>query len=818
MKLLYLIILVLSLIGVTAQSDCEEGELRMKTRYYGFYPYHVIQVCSNVTGSLDWTYICYDSDWDVNSVNVYCRQLDYLRAKNVSSTFTDSYRTTFSYLSGTAKIENVDCIGDEETLLNCDFSITTSECHLTEYNPSDHCTNESIIPNITILTNSTVDSSTASTVSITKSTVDSSTASTVSITKSTVDSSTASTVSITDSPVDSLPISPTTITKSTVDNLPVSTVSITDSPVDTKTDSPGVNTLDPNTTPLDSLDDVTTVPHTNSLNSQVDMVSQSPIILNSNSQGETKHSKSTDTIPTENPSNDPSLKLASGPLQIVLPVLVVVIFGSVVSTVLIITLVCCCSRNRKKKDSNEESNYCTIPVVYDSTEQSYAIQQYCSDIELSALQNGNVDFMTSNIYASISEQYKTNMDYAVVKPTRLDSEYVDTVYDPNRDAYYSKGLYDGMVEGEVGDSSLYDFLPGFNPFVSDAAAYEIPRSNSILANEFAEGASPSFIEPPDNLPELENVFGHCMHEIDRQKIDLQKEFASGQFGVVYRAVYHTQRGDIPVAIKTLKETSDADTKVAFMREAAILAQFQHPNVLRLIGVLTAQQPYMMVTELLKTELREFLASVKASDSHKTVDISPLFLKFSTEISAGMEHLSEKLFIHRDLAARNVLVAKDLSCRIADFGMSRELISDSEYYTSSGGRIPLRWTAPEAVFYQKYSEKSDVWSFGMTLFEIWSLGGKPWGNDATNEEIVEGLSEGRKLSPPTGCPRDVYSVMVDTWRMDSSSRPTFSTILRLLTNVHLSVAPPVSPETDPALCLGNDPMLSKDHYPDLQTVY
>ena len=484
--------------------------------------------------------------------------------------------------------------------------------------------------------------------------------------------------------------------------------------------------------------------------------------------------------------------------------------------IIIITLVCFRSRLLKRKHSSDDSNYYTVPEICDTTEQSYNNPiQFSNGIELDKVQNvinGDQD-LASNLYASISELYRSNLDYSVVKSIQLDTEYVDCLQNANANA---DALYGDMIEGEVGLYSLYEFLPGTNP---QAMPYEIPNEIISLSNEYAEGASPRFIEPPDNLPELENVFGHCLHEISRKEIDLQKKFASGQFGVVYRGTYHTQRGDIPVALKTLKEASDTNTKVAFMREAAILAQFQHPNVLRLIGVLTAQQPYMMVTELLKTELRDFLKNIKTSGLLKTENISPLLLKFSTEISAGMEHLSEKHFIHRDLAARNVLVAKDLSCRIADFGMSRELLSDSEYYTSSGGRVPLRWTAPEAVFYQKYSEKSDVWSFGMTLFEIWSLGEKPWGNDATNEEIIEGLSDGRKLSPPTGCPRDVYSVMVETWRMDYSCRPTFSVILHLLTNIHLSIAsPPVSPETDPSLCLGNDPLLARDHYPDLQQVY
>ena len=373
-------------------------------------------------------------------------------------------------------------------------------------------------------------------------------------------------------------------------------------------------------------------------------------------------------------------------------------------------------------------------------------------------------------------------------------------------------VYDNLVEGEVSDPALYlQFSKNNNNMIDFMESMETDDTEHLYDNQHTN----FYIEPPTNLPQLESVFNHCFNEIERRDIEMGNEFASGQFGVVYRAVYHTEKGDIPVAIKTLKEAANSDMKVAFMREAAILAQFQHPNVLRMIGVLTTQQPYMMVTELLKTELEDLLRNMKTGGLHLKESLPVLLLKFSQEISAGMEHLSEKHFIHRDLAARNVLVAKDLSCRIADFGMSRELNSDSEYYTSSGGRIPLRWTAPEAVFYQKYSEKSDVWSFGMTLFEIWSLGDKPWGSDATNEVIVEGLSVGRKLSPPTGCPRDVYSIMVDTWRMDPSSRPTFSHIHSKLTNISSPDAS--SLPTDPSHSLGNDPILSKDLFLDLQQI-
>ena len=510
--------------------------------------------------------------------------------------------------------------------------------------------------------------------------------------------------------------------------------------------------------------------------------------------------------------------------KVIIPLVAV---GTAVFTVSVLTCAASalyhCRMNRRSRDTSTTDIRLHILTIKDSTIEDNVKYIGADSSEIL------VNYWSVTHHGTVIQNATAELDTYLVPNVIL-----------NRDEYCSieSELYGVLVEGEVADYDKYDRLSQINAEVYEELTL---KYQSIFPNhETASNATNSiyrstsaYIEPPTSLPQLETVFEHCFNEINRGEIEMGEEFASGQFGVVYRAVYHTQRGDIPVAIKTLKEASDTDTKVAFMREAAILAQFQHPNVLRLIGVLTAQQPYMMVTELLKTELAELLLKFKAlqptthgsSSSNGTnlsaqkLNLPPLLLRFAQEISAGMEHLSEKHFIHRDLAARNVLVAKDLSCRIADFGMSRELLSDSEYYTSSGGRIPLRWTAPEAVFYQKYSEKSDVWSFGMTLFEIWSLGEKPWGNDATNEEIIEGLSDGRKLSPPTGCPRDVYSVMVETWRMDSSCRPTFSTILHLLTNIHLSIAsPPVSPETDPSLCLGNDPLLARGHYPDLQQVY
>ena len=336
------------------------------------------------------------------------------------------------------------------------------------------------------------------------------------------------------------------------------------------------------------------------------------------------------------------------------------------------------------------------------------------------------------------------------------------------------GTYGHLVEGVLIDNMLYEEL------------------NQTIGNNGNSEISVSFVDPPNSPTELERNL-NCS-QIREEEIKFEEQISSGHFGIVYRATYHTQKGDIPVAVKSLKQAANSDVMLAFMREAATLAQFSHPNVLRLIGVLTSQhqqQPWMIVTELLRTELREFLLKLKlpnrnSSSSSSNSDLQlqgvvlhTLLLKFSQEIAEGMAYLTEKKFIHRDLAARNVLVAKDLTVRVADFGMSREIESpENNYYTSSGGRVPLRWTAPEALFYMKYSEKSDVWSFGVTLYEIWSLGDKPWGN-ASDEEVIQALSTGHILSAPIGCPGSIYEVMMRTWVSENTARPTFNELLNCL---------------------------------------
>ncbi|CAL8148179.1 unnamed protein product [Orchesella dallaii] len=267
-------------------------------------------------------------------------------------------------------------------------------------------------------------------------------------------------------------------------------------------------------------------------------------------------------------------------------------------------------------------------------------------------------------------------------------------------------------------------------------------------------------------------------EIDASCISIEAIIGGGEFGDVCKGKLRLAgRTEIDVAIKTLKPGSSDKCKMDFLTEASIMGQFEHPNVIFLQGVVTKSNPVMIITEYMENgSLDTFL---RANDGKFQVIQLVGMLR---GISSGMQYLSEMNYVHRDLAARNVLVNSQLVCKIADFGLSREIESATEgAYTTRGGKIPVRWTAPEAIAFRKFTSASDVWSWGIVCWEVMSYGERPYWN-WSNQDVIKSIEKGYRLPPPMDCPESIYTLMLDCWHKERSNRPTFASIVATLDNL------------------------------------
>ncbi|GAA6221959.1 ephrin type-A receptor 2-like [Lates japonicus] len=264
-------------------------------------------------------------------------------------------------------------------------------------------------------------------------------------------------------------------------------------------------------------------------------------------------------------------------------------------------------------------------------------------------------------------------------------------------------------------------------------------------------------------------------EIDPSAVNKQKVIGVGEFGEVFRGVMKTPlQGEVAVAIKTLKPGYSEKQRQDFLSEASIMGQFSHPNIIRLEGVVTKFKHAMIVTEYMENGALDTYLKDRDGEIPSYQLVGML-----RGIAAGMKYLSDMSYVHRDLAARNVLVNSNLECKVSDFGLSRVLEDDAEgTYTTRGGKIPIRWTAPEAIAYRKFTSASDVWSFGIVMWEVMAFGERPYW-DMSNHEVMKAIDEAYRLPAPMDCPSAIYQLMLQCWQHDRSKRPRFSDIVNIL---------------------------------------
>ncbi|XP_069601614.1 muscle, skeletal receptor tyrosine-protein kinase [Ranitomeya imitator] len=292
-------------------------------------------------------------------------------------------------------------------------------------------------------------------------------------------------------------------------------------------------------------------------------------------------------------------------------------------------------------------------------------------------------------------------------------------------------------------------------------------------------------------------------EYPRNNIEYVRDIGEGAFGRVFQA---RAPGLLPyepftmIAVKMLKEEASADMQADFQREAALMAEFDHPNIVKLLGVCAVGKPMCLLFEYMAHgDLNEYLRHrsprALSSLSHSSLatkvrlsDLNPSPLSctdqlhIARQVSAGMAYLSERKFVHRDLATRNCLVGENMVVKIADFGLSRNIYSADYYKANENDAIPIRWMPPESIFYNRYTTESDVWAYGVVLWEIFSYGMQPYYGMA-HEEVIYFVRDGNILSCPENCPLELYNLMRLCWSKMPTDRPSFACIHRILERMY-----------------------------------
>uniref|UniRef100_A0A8C6YIQ7 Tyrosine-protein kinase n=1 Tax=Naja naja TaxID=35670 RepID=A0A8C6YIQ7_NAJNA len=302
-------------------------------------------------------------------------------------------------------------------------------------------------------------------------------------------------------------------------------------------------------------------------------------------------------------------------------------------------------------------------------------------------------------------------------------------------------------------------LPPWEPLPMDTEVYESPYAD------------------PEEV-KAKNV------TLDRNLLTLEdKELGSGNFGTVKKGTYEMKKGKKIVAVKILKnESNDPAIKDELLREANVMQQLDNPYIVRMIGICEAES-WMLVMEM--AELGPLNKYLLKHGKEEYVTEKNL-IELVHQVSMGMKYLEENNFVHRDLAARNVLLVTQHYAKISDFGLSKALGTNDYYKAEHHGKWPVKWYAPECMNFFKFSSRSDVWSFGVLMWETFSYGQKPY-KGMKGIDVAQMIERGERLECPVGCSSDIYTLMKLCWTYSADDRPSFFTVELKLRNYYYDIA-------------------------------
>uniref|UniRef100_A0A7N6BJD3 Tyrosine-protein kinase n=1 Tax=Anabas testudineus TaxID=64144 RepID=A0A7N6BJD3_ANATE len=380
-------------------------------------------------------------------------------------------------------------------------------------------------------------------------------------------------------------------------------------------------------------------------------------------------------------------------------------------------------------------------------------------------------FKARNKYGWYSKQVNRNKAEELLR--KEDKEGAFIVRDSSTPGTYTVSLYTKSVTGE-GSASIkhyhiketqgppsYFYLAEKHLFSSIPELIEYHKHNAAglvtrLRYPVGKQSAPSTAG-----------FSYEKWEINPSELTFMKELGSGQFGLVRLGKWRAQH---KVAIKTIRE--GAMHEEDFLEEAKVMMNLSHPKLVQLYGVCTQHKPIYIVTEFMELGcMLNFLRQRRGSFTLGSL------LSICLDVSEGMEHLECNGFIHRDLAARNCLVNEALVVKVSDFGMARYVL-DNQYTSSSGAKFPVKWSPPEVFNFSRYSSKSDVWSFGVLMWEVFTEGRMPF-EPHQNHEVVTLVTQGHRLYRPKMATAEIYEIMQLCWHERPEERPSFSQLCMMI---------------------------------------
>ncbi|CAH2292406.1 tyrosine- kinase ZAP-70 [Pelobates cultripes] len=393
-------------------------------------------------------------------------------------------------------------------------------------------------------------------------------------------------------------------------------------------------------------------------------------------------------------------------------------------------------------------------------------------------------FALSVVYGKTVYHYKIELDksgkLAIPEGSRFDTLWQLVEYLKLKSDGIITVLTESCSNGKSpisGGAALPPTLPGnrqfltsrdYTPEPSQGNARILPMDTKVYESPYSD---------PEELKERKLFLKR-----DQLLID-EVELGAGNFGSVKKGVYKMKRRHIDVAIKVLKmqNGNEAAIEKEMMKEAEIMYQLNNPYIVRMIGVCQVESLMLVMEMAAAGPLNKFLSSKKEEISISNVT------ELMHQVSIGMKYLEEHNFVHRDLAARNVLLVNQHYAKISDFGLSKALAPDDSYYTArTGGKWPLKWYAPESITHRKFSSRTDVWSYGVTMWEAYSYGQKPY-KKLKGTEVLDFINRGERLPCPANCPKEMYQLMLDCWIFTMAERPNFENVESRMRLYYYSIA-------------------------------